>query len=318
MLSSSDIDSHSTATGKTTITLDINFLVSMTGFDVTKLVLSNCTASNFAGSGAAYTVDITPTADGVFSVTVPDGAGISAGGATNIAVTYSKIYSSYMADILSLSPFAYWSMNEDGGTSVIDNTGNGRGAIVRGANVNQSGGITGKCYYFPGSETADIIGNSTFRAAMDPREYGIAFWMREEPQDYLDNQHPRLMEQFCGGDTEYLAIESKNRTSPFAIEVLLKEDGVQQNLTTLMGNISGEAWHLLVVYNSESGGVVGGYVDGQNYEASRTLSGITPPVSDGAPLLFRYLLGKAQHVVWFDHKPTQGEVNTLYAGGAPA
>lgn len=50
------------------IPFSIDFTESVTGFDDTDLTITNGVASNFAGSGTSYTVDITPVAEGIVKV----------------------------------------------------------------------------------------------------------------------------------------------------------------------------------------------------------------------------------------------------------
>jgi hypothetical protein len=55
-------------TNITPIPFSIDFSESVTGFDISDLTITNGTASNFAGSGTSYTVDITPLAEGIVKV----------------------------------------------------------------------------------------------------------------------------------------------------------------------------------------------------------------------------------------------------------
>ena len=52
-------------------TATFTFSESVTGFEAGDIALSNATASDFTGSGAAYTATITPVANGAYSVSVP-------------------------------------------------------------------------------------------------------------------------------------------------------------------------------------------------------------------------------------------------------
>ena len=52
----------------------VDFSESVTGFDIADFALVNGVAGNLAGSGASYTVEITPSADGPVSVELPAGA----------------------------------------------------------------------------------------------------------------------------------------------------------------------------------------------------------------------------------------------------
>ena len=63
----------------------ITFSESVTGFAAGDLSLTNATASEFAGSGASYSVTITPAADGAVSVGVPANVAQDAAGNQNTA-----------------------------------------------------------------------------------------------------------------------------------------------------------------------------------------------------------------------------------------
>lgn len=58
-------------TNATTIPFSINFTEAVTGFELSDLVVTNGTASNFTGSGTSYTVDITPSSTGTVSLQIP-------------------------------------------------------------------------------------------------------------------------------------------------------------------------------------------------------------------------------------------------------
>lgn len=63
----------------------IDFSESVTGFDMTDFALVNATAGNLAGSGASYTVEITPTGNGVVSIELPAASIEDAAGNANTA-----------------------------------------------------------------------------------------------------------------------------------------------------------------------------------------------------------------------------------------
>lgn len=58
-------------TNATTIPFTISFTEAVTGFDISDLVITNGTASNFTGSGTSYSVQVTPTAVGNVSIQIP-------------------------------------------------------------------------------------------------------------------------------------------------------------------------------------------------------------------------------------------------------
>ncbi len=69
------------------------FSESVTGFADTDISVTNCSVSNFAGSGASYTFDVTPAAEGAVTVNIPanvaqDSAGNNSTAATALSRTY--------------------------------------------------------------------------------------------------------------------------------------------------------------------------------------------------------------------------------------
>ncbi|MGW8123546.1 Ig-like domain-containing protein [Roseivirga echinicomitans] len=85
-VTSASTSPHSGAFGIT-----VTFSESVTGFVVGDLTVANGTASNFAGSGTAYTATITPSADGAVTVNVAAGVAQDAAGNTNTAATQFSI-----------------------------------------------------------------------------------------------------------------------------------------------------------------------------------------------------------------------------------
>jgi len=71
-------------------TLTFTFSEAVTGFDLADVIASNANLSNFAGSGAIYTVDVTPTsATEVVDITIAAGVANDVSGNTNTEVVVS-------------------------------------------------------------------------------------------------------------------------------------------------------------------------------------------------------------------------------------
>ncbi len=82
-----------TQTGAFDVT--IKFSSAVTGFESSDIAVTNGSATNLAGSGAAYTATIEPTSDGNVTVSIPAGAAQDASGKTNEASnTYEAAYDS--------------------------------------------------------------------------------------------------------------------------------------------------------------------------------------------------------------------------------
>ena len=70
----------------------VNFSEAVTGFDISDLTVGNGAASNFAGSGTAYSATITPAADGSVTVNIAAAAAVDANaGASLVATQFSII-----------------------------------------------------------------------------------------------------------------------------------------------------------------------------------------------------------------------------------
>lgn len=76
------------------LTLGITFSESVTGFDpTTDLVLSNATIAVLSSSSRSFTLTVTPTAQGAFTVDLPAGVAVDADGFANTAATqFAGVY----------------------------------------------------------------------------------------------------------------------------------------------------------------------------------------------------------------------------------
>ena len=70
-------------TNTTPIPVTVTFSESVTGFTASDILAVNGTVSNFAGSGAAYTFDLTPSANGLVTANIAAGVAIDAAGNGN-------------------------------------------------------------------------------------------------------------------------------------------------------------------------------------------------------------------------------------------
>ncbi|CAA0108082.1 Uncharacterised protein [BD1-7 clade bacterium] len=105
----------STAAGESTsispIPVTVTFSRPVTGLDVTDLIITNGVADNFNGSGASYTLDITPSASGNVSVELPAAVASDASdmSVTNpvadaLSVTYTAALPTATPSLLISSP----------------------------------------------------------------------------------------------------------------------------------------------------------------------------------------------------------------------
>ncbi|WP_417493245.1 Ig-like domain-containing protein [Maricaulis sp.] len=85
------ITSVSSGTVSGAFDITVNFDEPVTGFDVTDLTVGNGAASNFAGSGTAYTATITPAADGLVTVDIAAAAAVDADAGDSLVATQFTI-----------------------------------------------------------------------------------------------------------------------------------------------------------------------------------------------------------------------------------
>ena len=101
-----DVTISSTETSPTNaspIPMEIDFSEDVTGFVVGDIAVSGGTLSNFAGSGANYTVDVTPTGDGTVTVDVAAGVAQDAAGNVNTAADQFSIVSDQTSPTVTVS-----------------------------------------------------------------------------------------------------------------------------------------------------------------------------------------------------------------------
>jgi len=85
------------------IPITITFSEDVTGFESNEVTLSNGTLSNFTGSGATYTFDITPSGDTTVTVNIDDNVAQDAAGNWNTAATQFSITYNGTAPTVSIS-----------------------------------------------------------------------------------------------------------------------------------------------------------------------------------------------------------------------
>jgi hypothetical protein len=97
-----DVSMSSTASDPTNtspIAVTVTFTESVTGFTSGDVSVSNATLSNFAGSGASYSFDLTPTADGTVTADIAASVAQDAAGNNNTAATqFSRTYDTVAPD----------------------------------------------------------------------------------------------------------------------------------------------------------------------------------------------------------------------------
>ena len=99
------------------IPVTVTFSESVTGFTATSLTLTNSTVANFTGSGASYSFDLAPSAQGTFS------ASVAANRAQDSALNYNTASNTISVVYDSIAPaFTIASPADNSGTAVVNNT----------------------------------------------------------------------------------------------------------------------------------------------------------------------------------------------------
>ena len=98
-----------TPTNVSSIPVTVEFTENVTGFEVSDISVGNGTAGNFAGSGTTYTFDVTPTDQGLVTISIPTGGALDITGNVNnvsneISVTYDNIAPTVTLTTTALEP----------------------------------------------------------------------------------------------------------------------------------------------------------------------------------------------------------------------
>ncbi|GIV82964.1 MAG: hypothetical protein KatS3mg051_2318 [Anaerolineae bacterium] len=91
-------------TNASPIPVVVTFSEAVTGFTAADIAVSNSTVQNFAGSGAVYTFDLIPAADGLVTATIAAGVAFDAAGNGNTAAApFSRTYDTTAPGVLSIT-----------------------------------------------------------------------------------------------------------------------------------------------------------------------------------------------------------------------
>ncbi len=138
--------------------ITLTFSEDVTGFALTDLTITNATASNLSGSGAVYTVTVTPASDGALTVDIAAGVVQDAAGNDNTVAPQFSI----QADLTAPVPPVISGISDDTGADATDRITNDNTLIFNGtaeANSTVEVFIDGMSI---GTTTTDGSGNWTF------------------------------------------------------------------------------------------------------------------------------------------------------------
>jgi hypothetical protein len=200
-------------------------------------------------------------------------------------------------------------MNEGGGTTVADATGNNRTGTASLVTLSQAG-KHGLAYQFGGALNSKIVASAALTAAIDPREFSVSFWVKVNANPALQ---VRLHNMYMDFPNEYSALECNSGTS---LNIFIREPSGDQDISaTVPGHVTDGEWCHIIFFNSELTDTVGVYFNAELRQIARTQDGCTPPVSSGWPEVASWLDGYMQHIVWFNRKLNQAEATALYQAG---
>ncbi|MFZ3301090.1 MAG: LamG-like jellyroll fold domain-containing protein [Microgenomates group bacterium] len=288
------------------IPITITFGQSVTGFTIGDIVSVGLRLSNFTSvSPSVYTVWAAPTAaSGTINIAYGVCNSLS-DGQPNLAAAQFNVSSSlnldYQNAILALNPISYLPLSETSGLTALDVTGNNKNGTYNetGKTLNQAG-QHGASVLFSVASNYGIGFSSSLLAAINPREFSVSVWRKAQI-----SSEEKVYEGWNAAG-EYFAMEVRSLDNG----IFLNEGGSEQVFSDL-GNMVANEWSHLVLFNSESTGKVGLYLDGILYQVDRTLGGITPPLVTGVTGIASNVDGYYQHAAIFNHKLSQAEVNTI-------
>ncbi len=90
-------------TNSAPIPVTVTFSEPVSGFTAGDIAVSNGSVSNFAGSGATYTFDLTPAANGLVTATIGANVAFDAAGNGNTAASFSRTYDTTAPGVVSIT-----------------------------------------------------------------------------------------------------------------------------------------------------------------------------------------------------------------------
>jgi len=90
-------------TNSAPIPVTVTFSEPVTGFTASDIAVSNGSVSNFAGSSATYTFDLTPAANGLVTATIGANVAFDAAGNGNTAASFSRTYDTTTPGVVSIT-----------------------------------------------------------------------------------------------------------------------------------------------------------------------------------------------------------------------
>ena len=225
-----------------------------------------------------------------------------------LKVGESTLDATYSNKVLALTPSYYAPLNVKSGFMFVkDYSGNNIPATYMNRN-DWTGGVAGQygnAVHCSASGSSQILPNvnagyNNLRD-FDLDECTISMWVKI---NYSAPLNQKLIEIWRTGLNDYVAYEIRG-TDKFGF--FTKTSGVSQDNPNLF--TGGSGWHLLIMYNSVSQGVVGMRYDSANYPIAKTLGATITRTNQLCEI--GVIDGDVQHVAIFPRLLSQAEMDTL-------
>lgn len=224
---------------------------------------------------------------------------------TSMMADVQPAASAYESVMIASNPVAYFPMNHNYGTFLVDQVGNGSACGV-GVSCGYNG-PTGKGKSFKGAGGSTYINqldNWLNTIGFNYDEFSFSMWINNHNAD----TQARPFNGWNNGSSEYFAPEIRSGN----IAIYSLENGTSCNTGTIT-QPPNDTWCHFVAYNSKSTLRNGIYVNGTKYDYAKCASGFLNGIpSNGYPYVLQSMTGYMCHLAFYDHALSQSEVNAIY------
>jgi hypothetical protein len=178
--------------------------------------------------------------------------------------------------ILSTAPsnlLAYWPLSEASGTTITDESGNGRTGTYSGVTLGQPGVGDGRsCPYFDGANDSGNVYSAGLASAWSWTAFSVALWVRLNSEDvWTDGSTRKWFSVFTSGNPDFLMLRRTFLDNK--VNVWLRMNGNDYSADVGVGaQLGGDWFH--VGFSSAVGGNAYRYING--VEATHT-TGVAAP-----------------------------------------
>jgi hypothetical protein len=225
----------------------------------------------------------------------------------------------WSARMLSMGPIAAFQINDSGGTTMTDTSGNGRDGTYSGVTLGQNGIGDGQTVgLWDGTNDSGVMTTAGLASAFSFDEGAISLWgWPFNVGVWTDSTQRYFIRFYRDADNE---INIVRRTSNNDIEFRREAGGATK--TEIIGGLSFTTpTNIIMCWSRAGGGVCGAqetkyYINGAQVGSTETAisaqsgSGLTAWIGDGNGLGFGCFYGYIGHVYLFDRPLTATEIAT--------